>query len=112
MDSDGGNIRQITDLADVGGRSDWSPDGRTLTFYAGPRGNRDIYLIDADGSNLRKLTEGGDSLAASFSPDGGWLAFISYRDGDNEIYIMRLDGSEVTQLTYNNRPDWQPRWGE
>lgn len=73
--------------------------------------DRDIYLVATDGSVVYQLTDGGGNLAPSFSPDGGWITFTSYRDGDSEIYIMRADGSGVTQLTFNDRPDWQPRWG-
>ena len=114
MDADGGNVRLLPDtVAEHGGRSSWSPDGRWLAFYAGPRDDRDVYLVATDGSRRsRRLTDGGRNLAPSFSPDGNWLAFTSYRDGDDaEIFIMRPDGSDVRQLTSNERPDWQPRWG-
>lgn len=115
MDADGGNVRLLTDdVADHGGRSSWSPDGRWLAFYAGPRDDRDVYLIATDASgDARRLTVGGRNLAPSFSPDGKWLAFTSYRDGnDAEIFVMRPDGGDVRQLTFNERPDWQPRWGD
>jgi Tol biopolymer transport system component len=109
---DGTGLRRLeTGISDTGGRSDWSPDGRWLAFYAGPRNDREIYLLAIDGSVVHQLTDGGSNLAPSFSPDGQWITFTSYRDGDAEIYIMRTDGSDVTQLTFNNRPDWQPRWG-
>lgn len=114
MNADGSNMRQLPDdVAQHGGRSDWSPDGRWLAFYAGPRRDRDIYLVATDGSGqTRRLTAGGRNLAPSFSPDGRWIVFTSYREGDDaEIFIMRSDGSEVRQLTFNARPDWQPRWG-
>lgn len=113
MDADGANVRLLPDnVAEHGGRSSWSPDGRWLAFYAGPRDDRDIYLVATDGSGeSRRLTDGGRNLAPSFSPDGNWLAFTSYRDRDDaEIFIMRPDGSDVRQLTFNERADWQPRW--
>ncbi|MCB8923910.1 MAG: protein kinase [Ardenticatenaceae bacterium] len=112
MNADGSNVRKLeTGLSDLGGRSDWSPDGKWLAFYAGPSSDRDIYLVATDGSVVYQLTDGGGNLAPCFSPDGGWITFTSYRDGDAEIYIMRADGSEVTQLTFNGIPDYQPRWG-
>jgi hypothetical protein len=112
MDADGGDVRGIeTGLADIGGRSDWSPDGQWLAFYAGPSGDRDIFLTAIDGTAVYQLSDGGGNLAPSFSPDGNWVAFTSYRDGDAEIFIMNSDGSNVRQLTFNDRPDWQPRWG-
>ncbi|HEX2997710.1 MAG TPA: DUF5050 domain-containing protein [Anaerolineales bacterium] len=111
MDRDGSEVRQLTNLPDMGGRSSWGPGGRQLTFYAGPIGDRNIYVINADGTGLARLTNGGDNLGPSWSPDGEWIAFTSFRDGNNEIYIMRPDGTSVTRLTNNTISDWQPRWG-
>jgi TolB protein len=111
MEADGTNIRQVTDLSDMGGRSSWSPDGTRLAFYRGPFGDRDIYIINIDGSGLAQLTDGGDNLGPSWSPDGNWIAFTSFRDGNNEIYILHPDGTGLTRLTNNPISDWQPRWG-
>ncbi|HSM58159.1 MAG TPA: hypothetical protein VK879_18535 [Candidatus Sulfomarinibacteraceae bacterium] len=114
MNADGSDMTMLPDnVPQHGGRSDWSPDGRWLAFYAGPRDDRDIYLVATDGSGAsRRLTFGGRNLAPSFSPDGQWITFTSYREGDDaEIFIMRPDGSDVRQLTFNERADWQPRWG-
>ena len=71
------------------------------------------FIVNADGSDLRQLTDGGNNKAPAFSPDGQWLTFASQldADGDNEIFIMRVDGTDLRQLTFNQRPDWQPRWG-
>lgn len=111
MERDGSEVRQLTNLADMGGRSTWSANGQRLAFYAGPVGDHDIYVINVDGTGLTKLTDGGDNLGPSWSPDGQWIAFTSFRDGNNEIYIMRPDGTNVTRLTSNSISDWQPRWG-
>lgn len=112
MNADGSNIRQVTDLKDMGGRSSWSPDGTRLAFYAGPQGNRNIYIINVDGTNLVQLTNGGDNLGPSWSPAGNWIAFASFRDGNNEIYIIHPDGTGAKNLTNDPISDWQPRWGK
>ena len=111
MNANGSDVRQVTDLNNMGGRSTWSPDGTQLAFYRGPFGEHDIYVINIDGTGLERLTHGGDNLGPSWSPDGNWIAFTSFRDGNNEIYIMHPDGSGVTRLTDNRISDWQPRWG-
>ncbi|NJC94762.1 MAG: DUF5050 domain-containing protein [Anaerolineae bacterium] len=111
MNTDGSNIRQVTDLDHMGGRSAWSPDGTRLAFYRGPAGDHNIYIINTDGTGLVQLTNGGDNLGPSWSPDGDWIAFTSYRDGNNEIYIIHPDGTGLTRLTNNSISDWQPRWG-
>jgi TolB protein len=111
MDRDGSEVKQVTNLPNMGGRSSWSQDGSRLTFYAGPVGDHNIYVINVDGTGLVQLTNGGDNLGPSWSPDGHWIAFTSFRDGNNEIYIIRPDGTGLTRLTNNSTSDWQPRWG-
>lgn len=111
MNADGSNIRQVTDLNNMGGRSTWSPNGTQLAFYRGPAGDHNIYIINIDGTGLTQLTNGGDNLGPSWSPDGNWIAFTSFRDGNNEIYIIHPDGTGLTRLTNNSISDWQPRWG-
>ena len=75
---------------------------------------QDIFVMDADGSNLRRLTawEGFDSFAV-WAPDGRWIAFASDRDATPEqqqgnrqnhplggvsLYVMRPDGSDVARV--------------
>ena len=112
MNADGTDIRQVTNLNDMGGRSSFSPDGTKLTFYRGPAGDHNIYIINVDGTGLVQLTNGGDNLGPSWSPDGKWIAFTSFRDGNNEIYIIHPDGTGLTRLTNTSISDWQPRWGK
>ena len=112
MNADGTNIRQVTNLDYMGGRSTWSPDGTRLALYRGPAGDHNIYVINVDGSGLVQLTNGGDNLGPSWSPDGDWIAFTSFRDGNNEIYIIHPDGTGLTRLTNTPISDWQPRWGK
>lgn len=116
MDLEGNDVRQLTDLRLMRGRSDWSPDGTALATYIGQSWLREIVVMDSDGSNPRIITSGGNNLAPSFSPNGQWLVFTSYRDNYRdelgcEIYIMRRDGALITRLTNNDICDWQPRWG-
>jgi TolB protein len=60
----------------------------------------DIFVADADGSNLTRITDTpAYDAEATVSRDGEWVVFTSARDEDLEIYKMRMDGSEVTRLT-------------
>jgi Tol biopolymer transport system component len=60
----------------------------------------DIWTANADGSDLRHLTDSpGYDAEATLSVDGKWIVFTSTRDGDIDLYKMRVDGTEVTRLT-------------
>src|SRR4026208_323195 len=108
MDANGSDLRQLTDLNDMGGRSTWSPDGTKLAFYRGPAGDHNIFVVDINSGEVNRLPPGGDNLGPSWSPDGNWIAFTSFRDGNNEIYIMHPDGSGMTRLTNSPISDWPP----
>ena len=82
-----------------------------IAFVSDRDGNDEIYVMDADGSNLTRLTNNpaiDDSPA--WSPDGTKIAFVSYRDGNEEIYIVDADGSSQTRLTDNSASDCFPSW--
>jgi TolB protein len=112
MNEDGTNIRQLTrNLPGIGGSLDWAPDGKHLLIFAGPAGDKNIFLVDVDAETAVQLTNGGNNMASSFSPDGQWIAFNSLRNNDQaDIFIMRTDGSDVRQVTTDPEPDWQPQW--
>jgi Tol biopolymer transport system component len=112
MKDDGTDVRQLTrGLPGIGGSIDWSPDGKSLLIYAGPPGDKNIFLVNVDAQTAVQLTSGGNNAACAFSPDGQWIAFNSLRNNDQaDIFIMRTDGSDVRQVTTNPEPDWQPQW--
>ena len=106
-----GTIRR---LADQGGSPSWSPDGQQIVFVSGRDGNDEIYVMDSDGSNPRRLTDDiADDVSPSWSPDGRHIAFVSDRDGNDEIYVMDSDGSNPRRLTDDIiaddvSPSWSP----
>jgi TolB protein len=113
----GKELHKISSLSAIRGRSDWSVDGKNIVTYSGEPWKREVYIMNADGSNARILSPvGGNSQGPSISPNGEWVAFTAYFDhpGDDhgcEIYIMRIDGTDVRRLTDNDYCDYQPRWG-
>lgn len=113
---DNGSIAQVNQMTYLRGRTDWSIKDEIVT-YSGKPWNRELFLMNADGSNVHQISPtGGNSQGPSFSPDGNWVTFTAYFDlyGDDhgcEIYIMRTDGNDLRRLTNNDYCDWQPRWG-
>lgn len=116
VDLDGNNVERISDLPAIRGRSDWSPQG-LITTYSGESWKREIYIMQADGSQAQQVSPaGGNSQGPSFSPDGQWIAFTAYFDRFDdihgcEIYVIRRDGTDLRRLTNNDYCDYQPRWG-
>jgi Tol biopolymer transport system component len=89
----------------------WSPDGAQFAFDAGPRGNKDIYVVNVDGSLLVKLTaaDGWDYLPA-WSPDGSRIAYVHTSGHNDDIWVMNADGSDPVRLTTQTNFDLYPSW--
>ena len=73
----------------------------------------DIYTVDRDGRNLKRLTNYNTYTAeGGLSPDGKTIVFTSLKGGDLDIYTMNVDGTNVKQLThqlgYDGGPWWSP----
>ena len=79
----------------------WSPDGRRIVFQSDRNGvNTQLYIIDADGRNERRLSNHGASdTHAAWSPDGKWILFDSDRGGAWNLYVIRPDGTGERKLT-------------
>ena len=87
----------------------WSPDGKTISFISDRYGSEDIFIIDPDGSNERRLTDSpAHDRRASWSPDGRKIAFVSERDGNAEVYVVDSDGQNQKRLTDNPSYDSNP----
>ena len=72
----------------------YSPDGLKLAFISTHDGDPEIFVMNTDGSGLKKLTDNSAVDAApSWSPDGGRIVFTSDRSGTFELYSMNSDGS-------------------
>ena len=90
------------------------PSGK-IAFVSFRDGEREIYVVNADGSGLKNLTN--DPTVPDYdpdwSPDGSEIVFVSERDGGLDIYVMDADGSNVRRLTHGDQagtlsPKWSP----
>ena len=88
----------------------WSPDGSRIAFSARTeREPYEIYVVNADGSGLKQLTNNTfEDYWTCWSADGKKIAFNSNRDGNYEIYIMNADGSNSIRLTIHPEKDIAP----
>jgi Tol biopolymer transport system component len=110
MDSVGGNVVRLTNVAGSNYRPAWSADGKKISFVSERDGHAQIYVMDADGDNQVRLTNVGGNDAPSWSPDGRQIAFQSDRDGSQRIWIMNSDGSAPVPLAGSINGDRQPAW--
>lgn len=110
MKPDGKNPHPITNKDDID--PTWSPNGKLISFASSRVGDRQLFVMNADGSNITQITNldnmGGRS---TWSPDGTRLAFYRGPAGDHNIYIINVDGTGLVQLTNggdNLGPSWSP----
>lgn len=115
MGVNGARVTRLTHGPGASAAPSWSPDGSRIVFEStngaadptptGDYSKTDIYVMNADGTNVKRLTSNAvaDQLPA-WSPDGKSIAFNSARDhaegwGWRDLYRMRTDGSGVQRIS-------------
>jgi Tol biopolymer transport system component len=77
----------------------YSPNGLKIAFISTHDGDPEIFVMTADGTGLKKLTDNtAVDAAPSWSPDGGKIVFTSDRGGSFELYRMNADGSQQEMI--------------
>jgi len=88
----------------------WSPDGRQLAAVLTKDGSSQVYLMNADGTNLRRLTfSGAIDTEPFFTSDGQSIYFTSDRGGSAQIYRMPASGGEPVRVTFEGDYNVSPR---
>ncbi len=108
VNSDGTELENITNSPnnnDV--RPEWSPDGQRIAFAMTQGASPGVNMMNADGSNLRFLVDGGFH---KWSPDGTELVFTRRVNDRDDVYRINADGTGEVQLTNlgGNEPIWTP----
>ena len=108
------NLNPIDDLASYSGQS-WSPDGTQLAFISNRSGNaiQNIFLMNADGSNIRSVVENStNEFASSWSPDGQKILFQTTRSDSTaqDIYVVNINGSDEKVLINTDMEEQLPVW--
>lgn len=110
MNADGSNRVNLTANPAADFASDWSPDGSTIAFDSDREGVSRPYLMNSDGSNVRRLSDDDQVGLGSWSPDGSKIVFVTARDGNAEIYVANADGTGAVNLTRDPARDVYPAW--
>ena len=127
---DGSDLRKLTNARGYDAEASWSPDGEFIAFASNrhayvatlsaeekerfqqdPSSQMDIYIMRADGSDVRRLTTSpGYDGGPFFSPDGKRLVWRRFSpDGKQaEVWTMRIDGTDQKQVTKLGAMSWAP----
>ena len=110
VNPDGTGLRRIQRNV---GSFDWSPDGQRIAFSSMRGDSDDVYVMRADGSNLRRLTTMTTAeWAPLWSPDGRRLV-VQHRespDSDSDLMIMNADGTNLIFLANSVASEIAPSW--
>ncbi|MBI3483749.1 MAG: PD40 domain-containing protein [Acidobacteria bacterium] len=116
IDATGSNLRRITYSAGVDTSPAWNPrTGQQVAFISDRGGLPNLYLMNADGSNVEKLElpDMGYVVDPAWAPNGQLLAFSWRRpNGNYDLYLMDTASRQIVELTRdaarNERPSWAP----
>jgi Tol biopolymer transport system component len=122
VDADGADPRRITPWGDIDG-AQWSPDGRWIAFSEAHPDDRDLFLVQPDGTGLTQITDSTDGLSSSrpvWAPDGSKLVFVRSSTGfprtsmggpfDSDLWMVNADGTGLIRLTHRPAEYYQYAW--
>ena len=90
-----------------------APDTAKIAFVSNRDGNREIYIMNPDGTEQVRLTQNfAVDLSPTWSPTGEEILFVSDRDGVWDLYLMDAEGSNVRRVfkksAHREHPTWSP----
>ncbi len=108
----GGNLKQLTFTNGINTSPSFSPDGNRIAFVSNRGGSPQIYIMNSDGSNQRRITYNNSyyNTSSAWSPNGKKIAFASFVNGALQICIMNTNGTDERQITDTPYSAQHPSW--
>lgn len=112
IDTNGKNLRNLTNHPAGDYCTTWAPDGRSFAFMSERDGNGEIYIKTFNEAQVRRLTNHPElDYGPVWSPDGNWIVFVSERTEGRYIYKIDINGKNLQKLTDQGdsvSPAWSP----
>jgi PKD repeat protein len=109
-----GRLTNLTNHPAVDLSPAWSPNGAKILFQSDRDGAAELYVMNADGSNVVRLTNGAgvDATIADpdWAPDGSRIVFTCEVGGNRDICRINADGTGLVRLTSDPTADFAPAW--
>lgn len=114
-DLDGTGLENLTESKGYDAEGSYSADGQQIVFCSNRTGSLELFIMDADGDNVRQLTDAPNCYNGGpfFSPDGSKVIFRSDRKEKDrlQLYVINADGTGERALTDNDQwVYWAPYW--
>ncbi|NWF69593.1 MAG: PD40 domain-containing protein [Chloroflexi bacterium] len=106
----GGELRRLSQESWRDFAPAWSPDGRQIAFLSARGGWPQLFVMDADGSNARRLSGRHFIDYFRWSPAGDYIAYMVRTDVDTEIYSVRLADGVITNVSHSTARDGLFNW--
>lgn len=111
---DGSCLNRLTSGPAYHAECAFSPDGAKIVYASNESGSMNLYVCDADGTNVQAVTRDEHCYNGGpfFSPHGDWIVFRADREEADllQLFLIRPDGSEERQLTHDPHVNWAPFW--
>jgi TolB protein len=105
------SAKRLTYAGKYNASPSFGPDGKKIAFAGWIDSRFDLFIMNADGTNIERLTKNeGTNEDPNFSPDGRFIAFSSSREGTRSIYVINVEGNVVKRLTFGLGNCVAPKW--
>jgi TolB protein len=105
-------IKRLTFNPGIDTAPSWSPTGRQIVFVSDRGGTPQIYTMDAEGSNVQRVSFGGSNHhdSPSWSPAGERIVYVARVDNIFDLYVLNLRTQQIMKLTESNARNESPSW--